>query len=71
MTQAELEREIAQTTGEDLREVRRRGFSLASVELDLDQDDRHPLVLDWDVSGASSMPELTEIGELLGWEAEA
>lgn len=71
MTQAELEREIAQSTGEDLGEIRRRGFSLALIDVDLDEDDRHPLVLDWDGSGSSSRPELAAIDELVGWEVEA
>lgn len=71
MTQAELEREIAHSTGEDLGEIRRRGFSLASIDVDLDEDDRQPLVLDWDGSCSSPLPDLMAIDEFLEWEVEA
>ena len=42
MTQAELEREVAEATGETLDTIRRRGFSL------LDIYDRPPRVVNWD-----------------------
>jgi hypothetical protein len=42
MTQAEFEREVAQTTGESPRNIRRRGFSL------LVMPERDPLAIDWD-----------------------
>ncbi len=42
MTQAEFEREVAQTTGESPRTIRRRGFSL------LVMPQRDPLAIDWD-----------------------
>ena len=42
MTQAEMERELAHTTGETLCTIRNRGFSL------LVMPDRNPLVVDWD-----------------------
>jgi len=42
MTQAEMERELARSTGETLDTIRRRGFSLIVMP------DRDPLVVDWD-----------------------
>jgi hypothetical protein len=42
MTQAELEREIAQVTGETSDEIRRRGFRLMVVPR------RKPRVVNWD-----------------------
>ena len=42
MTQADFEREVAQTTGETLCTIRNRGFSLMVMP------DRNPLVVDWD-----------------------
>lgn len=42
MTQAELEREVAQSIGESLDTIRQRGFSLVVVP------DRRPLVVDWE-----------------------
>ena len=42
MTQAELERELAHTTGETLCTIRNRGFSL------LVMPDRNPHAIDWD-----------------------
>ena len=42
MTQAEMERELAHTTGETLCTIRNRGFSLMVMP------DRNPLVVDWD-----------------------
>jgi hypothetical protein len=41
MTQAELERELSDLTGESLGEIRRRGFSLVEVGPE-------PLSIDWD-----------------------
>jgi hypothetical protein len=44
MTQAELDRAVAEATGESLRTVARRGFSLLThnpIELE-------PLTVDWD-----------------------
>ena len=52
MTQRELEQLVAQATGEDLRQIRRRGFSIADpleVGFDPEPDDRRPLVVDWDL----------------------
>ncbi len=42
MTQAELEREIAEVTGESRDEIRRRGFRLVVVPR------RKPRVVNWD-----------------------
>jgi hypothetical protein len=42
MTQAELENELARSTGDSLSTIRRHGFSLVEVP------DREPLSIDWD-----------------------
>jgi hypothetical protein len=42
MTQAEMERELSNVTGESVGEIRRRGFSLIVMP------DRGPLTVDWD-----------------------
>ena len=42
MTQAEFEREVAETTGESVYTIRSRGFSLVVMP------DRGPLTVDWD-----------------------
>ena len=42
MTQAELDRELADTTGESISTIRDRGFSLVVMP------NRNPLVVDWD-----------------------
>ena len=52
MSQAELERQVSRLTGESLREVRRRGFSLLTPQLSVFDPDAdqlaEPQVLDWD-----------------------
>lgn len=51
MTQCEIDRAVAATTGESLTEIRHRGFgivNLASTRDHLEPVDRLPLVLDWD-----------------------
>ena len=51
MTQMEINRAVALATGESAREIRRRGFSLAtSFDKDIDPEpwDRPPSVVDWD-----------------------
>jgi hypothetical protein len=52
MSQPELDREIAQATGESLGTIRRRGFSLVPAMpsvFDPDADElRWPQYLDWD-----------------------
>ena len=42
MTQAEFEREVADTTGESVCTIRNRGFGLMVMP------DRSPLIVDWD-----------------------
>jgi hypothetical protein len=43
MTQTELDRHVAGATGESLREIRRRGFSIADpVETDFDPEPAWP-----------------------------
>jgi hypothetical protein len=42
MTQRQLERELARTTGESISTIRQRGFSL------VEPPDMEPLVVDWD-----------------------
>ena len=51
MMQAQLDQQVAQATGEDLREVRFRGFSLAdplTVCFDPEPCELPPQILDWD-----------------------
>lgn len=52
MSQAELERQVSRLTGESLREVRRRGFSIVTPQLSVFDPDpgelSEPQFLDWD-----------------------
>ena len=51
MTQHQLDREVATTLGEDIREVSRRGFSIADpadVYFDPEPDLLMPNIIDWD-----------------------
>ena len=51
MNQPQLDRLIADATGEDLREIQRRGFSLADpmvVCFDPEPDCLPPQTIDWD-----------------------
>lgn len=51
MTQDTLDRAVAHATGEDLNEIRRRGFNLANpveVEFDPEPEDLLPEMIDWD-----------------------
>ena len=52
MSQAELDRQVSRLTGESLREVRRRGFSIVTPQLaavDPEADElSQPQFLDWD-----------------------
>ena len=51
MIQAQLDQQVAQATGEDLGEVRFRGFSLAdpmTVHFDPEPCELPPQILDWD-----------------------
>jgi hypothetical protein len=52
MTQQQLDRLVADATGEDLRAIRRRGFSIANpvdVNFDPEPDQRPPQWVDWDL----------------------
>tara|TARA_R110002111_G_scaffold262878_1_gene342614 strand:+ start:4356 stop:4577 length:222 start_codon:yes stop_codon:yes gene_type:complete len=51
MTQQDLDAAVASATGEDLRAIRQRGFSLADpleVNFDPEPDNRPPQTVDWD-----------------------
>lgn len=51
MTHRQLHRAVAVATGESLREIRRRGFSLADpdeIGFDPEPDDVSPQMVDWD-----------------------
>jgi hypothetical protein len=49
MTQAELNRQVAQATGEDVATIAQRGFSL----LEPDQEDCEAHMVDWDTLQAN------------------
>lgn len=56
MTQQQLDREVADATGEDLSEIRSRGFSIADpneVNFDPEPFDLPPQVVDWDADALS------------------
>jgi hypothetical protein len=51
MTQNQLNQLVADATGEDLRSIRQRGFSIADlqdVDFDPEPDQRPPPFIDWD-----------------------
>ena len=51
MVQTQLDRLVADATGEDVREIHRRGFSLADpteTNFDPEPDCRPPQIVDWD-----------------------
>tara|TARA_R110002049_G_scaffold119431_3_gene273692 strand:+ start:3851 stop:4072 length:222 start_codon:yes stop_codon:yes gene_type:complete len=51
MTPQDLDRAVATATGEDLRAIRQRGFSLADpleVDFDPEPDNQRPQTVDWD-----------------------
>lgn len=51
MTQRDLDLAVARTTGENLREIHRRGFSLADpldVNFDPEPCSLEPQIVDWD-----------------------
>ena len=51
MTQNQLDRLVAEATGENLGEIQRLGFSLADpidVEFDPEPDELSPQMVDWD-----------------------
>ncbi|MCA9016492.1 MAG: hypothetical protein KDA77_14260 [Planctomycetaceae bacterium] len=52
MNQQELDQAVAVATGEDLRAIRQRGFSLADpleVNFDPEPDNRPPQIVDWEM----------------------
>lgn len=53
MTQAELNQAVAEATGESVRTVSRRGFSIISplqiFPMELEEPDLAPNTVDWDV----------------------
>lgn len=52
MTQQDLDQAVAAATGEDVRAIRQRGFSLANplkVNFDPEPDLRPPQSVDWDL----------------------
>ena len=51
MTQMQLEKLVAEATGEDVRAIRQRGFSVADpfeVDFDPEPDNLPPQMIDWD-----------------------
>ena len=61
MTQADLEREVAGLTGESVRTIRKRGFSLMTVEYPA------PQIVDWDELDAQRpgmLPDRQRAGQL-------
>ena len=51
MVQSQLDRLVADATGEDVYEIQRRGFSLADpteTNFDPEPDCRSPQIIDWD-----------------------
>ena len=56
MSQQELERQLAEATGEDLRTIRRRGFQLMTPLSVFDpEDDLESRVYDWDQGSAQPL----------------
>ena len=55
MSPCELERAIAQATGETRREIRRRGFQPLVPDYERAADDDEGLVIDWDVVDAERL----------------
>jgi hypothetical protein len=51
MTQQDLDRAVSAATGEELREIRRRGFSIVDpqeVDFDMEPNDLPAQTIDWD-----------------------
>lgn len=51
MTRRDLESAVAAATGEDVREIRRRGFSVLNLrqrDFDPEPDNQLPRAIDWD-----------------------
>ncbi|QDU59573.1 hypothetical protein Pan216_04030 [Planctomycetes bacterium Pan216] len=63
MTQHQLDRLVAQATGEDIREIKHLGFSLADpmeIDFDPEPDDFPVRLLDWDNVGLERMIAVVE-----------
>jgi hypothetical protein len=57
MSQLELNQAVARVTGENLRLISERGFSIADpLDVSYDPEPRRPLVLDWDSMCAVDWP---------------
>jgi len=59
MTLRELNCAVARRTGEDLSEIRRRGFSIANpqeIRFDPEPDQLVPQMIDWDDDARGSIP---------------
>jgi hypothetical protein len=59
MTQREIDREVAEATGESLADVRRHGFSLWEPPALVEESElRHPLTLNWETGQPRTWPLL-------------
>ena len=57
MTQAEIDRAVAQATGESLSLVEELGFGIADpLEVAFDPEPREPLAFDWDAMTMDQWP---------------
>lgn len=57
MTQAQLDLALSEATGESVRTIRRRGFSILDLragEFDPEPNDLPPQVVDWDALALAS-----------------
>lgn len=63
MTQHQLNRQVARSTGERLSEIRRRGFSLLQAELNDQEDSLAPNLIHWDECG---MPHSSSLCPQMG-----
>ncbi|UUO07875.1 hypothetical protein M4951_06060 [Blastopirellula sp. J2-11] len=74
MTQTEIARAVSSATGEDLAEIRRRGFSLADpfdVNFDPEPDDVATQIIDWDDAGLGQpFPVAVSLADLFACEAD-
>lgn len=57
MTQSQLHRAVAQSTGEDIDWIARRGFSLVDEEQPTADEDWARMALDWDQLDAARLGE--------------
>ncbi len=57
MTQAQLEAALAEATGESVRTIRRRGFSIIDPrvgDFDPEPNDLPPQIVDWDLLASAN-----------------